>query len=49
MILQILMELVVKAFMVQNLKMKILSVNIWKEDIYQWLMQEKIQMEANFL
>jgi len=38
-----------KASMVSNLKMKISRLNILKEDIWQWQIQEQIQMAHNSL
>lgn len=43
------MVLVVKVFMVKNLMMKDFNLNILKEGIYLWLMQDQIQTHHNFL
>ena len=48
-ILKIAMELEEKAYMEKNLVMKIFQWNTLEEDYYQWLIQVKILMEANFL
>lgn len=33
----------------KNLKMKIILLNMIKEESYQWLIEEKIKMRVNFL
>lgn len=43
------MVLVVKVFMVKNSMMKDFNLNILKEAIYLWLMQDQIQTHLNFL